>query len=266
MTALSAALAEATRDIVGGARRLRLASWLAATDLEARYHRTVFGSFWSLLSQAVWVGSIALAFSLLFRISLTEFLPYLAVGMGLWTFLSGVLVEAPSIFTRNAPLISTYRYPLSLYVHRGLITQFIQLAHYMIVAAVALALVQQSVGWQLLLFIPAMVIYFGVGFAVMVIFGFIGARYRDFQQVVPNVLQLLFLLTPIFWKRELVASHPWIADINPLYHLVEIGRGSILNTPFNPAHWIFCVTLMFVLLAIAWLMLGTQRRSLYYWL
>ena len=37
----------------------------------------------------------------------------------------------------------------------------------------------------------------------------LGARYRDFYQLVPIVLQLVFLLSPILYRKDNLGSMAW---------------------------------------------------------
>ena len=56
----------------------------------------------------------------------------------------------------------------------------------------------------------------------------IGARYRDFYQLVPIVLQLVFLLSPILYRKDNLGSMAWTANLNPLYRVLSPVRHSLM--------------------------------------
>jgi lipopolysaccharide transport system permease protein len=43
------------------------------------------------------------------------------------------------------------------------------------------------------------------------------------------VVQIVFFVTPIMWKPELLRGRAYIADLNPFYHLLEIVRAPLLG-------------------------------------
>ena len=56
----------------------------------------------------------------------------------------------------------------------------------------------------------------------------LGARYRDFYQLVPIVLQLAFLLSPILYRKDNLGAMAWTADLNPLYGVLSHIRHSLM--------------------------------------
>ena len=55
-------------------------------------------------------------------------------------------------------------------------------------------------------------------------------RFRDFPQIVGNALQIMFFATPIMWRPEtLLRTFHWIAEFNPLAHLIDIVRLPLLG-------------------------------------
>ena len=56
----------------------------------------------------------------------------------------------------------------------------------------------------------------------------LGARYRDFYQLVPIALQLVFLLSPILYRKDNLGSMAWTANLNPLYRVLSPVRHSLM--------------------------------------
>jgi lipopolysaccharide transport system permease protein len=57
----------------------------------------------------------------------------------------------------------------------------------------------------------------------------VGARFKDLYQLVPIVLQLVFLLSPILYNKSNLGSFQWIATFNPLYNAFAPLRDSLIN-------------------------------------
>ena len=64
-----------------------------------------------------------------------------------------------------------------------------------------------SVNWASLLVIPGFTLLCLNAVWIVVVLGTICARYRDFQQLVANILQVSLFLTPIFWSPDQLSGH-----------------------------------------------------------
>jgi ABC-type polysaccharide/polyol phosphate export permease len=69
--------------------------------------------------------------------------------------------------------------------------------------------------------------------------GIVAARFRDVQLIVSMLLQLVFLMTPIMWQTKSLkgSAIPYVADFNPVYHLIEIVRRPLLNQAPTSTSW-----------------------------
>ena len=56
----------------------------------------------------------------------------------------------------------------------------------------------------------------------------LGARYRDFYQLVPIVLQLVFLLSPILYRKDNLGAMAWTVNLNLFYRLLSPVRHSLM--------------------------------------
>ena len=58
-------------------------------------------------------------------------------------------------------------------------------------------------------------------------------RFTDIAQLVPIVLQLVFLTSPILYRKESLGSLAWITDINFIYKVLDPLRDSIIEGYVN---------------------------------
>jgi len=90
----------------------------------------------------------------------------------------------------------------------------------------------------------------------------LGSRYRDVYQLVPIVLQLVFLLSPILYQKKNLGALAWTADLNPVYRVLSPLRHALIAGGLSG--WqdvvLFVSNLLGVLLAV-WLV-DRERKNL----
>ena len=84
-------------------------------------------------------------------------------------------------------------------------------------------------GWDTLMFIPGFILFLINVVWISLAVGVMSTRYRDVPQVIANIIQVVFFLTPIFWSPEALPSRPAFVVLNPFYHLIEIVRAPLLG-------------------------------------
>ncbi len=227
-------------DIVKGF--LRFSQWwiLAWFDIRESYRRSVLGPIWITLNTGIMVVSLSLLWINVFNITLYEMLPFFAIGNVLWIFISSQINEACTGFSQFEGYIRQLNLPLSVYLLRIWARNIIFFLHnFLIVIFVWLYF---ACSWQPLIFQALL------GFAVLAItmffvslpVAYLCARFRDIPLIIQNTVQLLFFMTPIFWKPGVLpVDKAWITDSNPFYHLIEIVRKPLLGETVAIETWYF---------------------------
>ena len=77
-------------------------------------------------------------------------------------------------------------------------------------------------------------------------------------------MQILFFVTPIIWKPELLADH-WLLQLNPFYHLVEIVRSPLLGASPTVLNYGVVLLTTLVNLAISGAIFVRFRSRIAYW-
>ena len=67
----------------------------------------------------------------------------------------------------------------------------------------------------------------------------LGVRYRDLYQLIPILLQLTFLISPILYVKENLGKLIWIVNLNPVYLIISQLRDSIIGTEVNYLNFLF---------------------------
>ena len=117
------------RDIFAALKGYELAGVLGRQDIRQRYRRSSLGPFWLTISMGVLIGALGLVFGNLFATPMKEFLPFLTIGLILWTLITTVLNEGCTGFTAAEAMIKQISLPLFTHILRVLWRNLIICAH-----------------------------------------------------------------------------------------------------------------------------------------
>ena len=218
-------------DAWGGIRLWRVWFTLGWIDIVQRYRRSVLGPFWLTASMAVMVISLGFLYGQLFKMAISEFMPFICVGLIIWGFISSILNESGGVFCANELFIKQIRLPYTIYVWKFVWSKIIIFGHNFVIYIGVLIYFHIWPGAPLIFAIPGFVLIVVNSLLVSLYLGMISARFRDVPQIVAAMTQVVFFLTPVLWKPELLAGHRYVADWNPFYHLIEMVRSPLLG------HW-----------------------------
>ncbi|MGY5346040.1 ABC transporter permease [Paenibacillus glucanolyticus] len=74
-------------------------------------------------------------------------------------------------------------------------------------------------------------LYFFLSWTVTTIAGFLNAKYRDYPQVTALVIQAVWYVSPVFFKKEMFSSSPALENafyFNPITHVLNLIRNPFL--------------------------------------
>ncbi|MFB2567026.1 ABC transporter permease [Rhizobium sp. IMFF44] len=242
--------------------------WLALGwhDIRQRYRRSIIGPFWFTLSTLIMVSVLGLLYSTLLKQNISDYLPYLGAGLVIWQFISGCINEGCNAFITAGYLIRQVRMPLTVHVCRVVWRNFVILLHSLPVLIVFLFLFGHYPTFGLLLLLPALVVVFLQGIWVSIVLGILCTRYRDVLPIIANLLQIVFFFTPIMWSKDLLRERGWLADFNPIYHVIEIARAPLVGKLPDLASWYWSGGLLIAGFLLAQVMMKRARGRVPYWL
>ncbi|MDZ4233210.1 MAG: ABC transporter permease [Dietzia sp.] len=248
--------------------------WLSLgwQDIKQRYRRATLGPLWITIATGVMATALGLLYSILFQIPLAEFLPHVTVGLILWGFISGCIKEGSEVFISNEGLIKQLPSALSVHVYRLVWRQFLFLCHNLVIWVVLMLIYPRPLGWDLLLAVLGLVVLMVNGVWVAMLFGILATRFRDIAPLLDSMVQLLFYMTPIVWTTQTlyeqggdIADRARIAELNPLYHYLEIVRAPMIGQPVAAYHWWIVLACTAVGLILAFVALRRFRSRVPYW-
>lgn len=254
------------RDIVDGLANWQLWSMLGWNDIHQRYRRSAFGPFWITISMAIFIVLLGFIYSKLFHQELAVFLPYIAMGLITWGFISGTITEACGTFIENAGIIKQIRLPYSIYAMRMIWRGFIVFLHTVILIIPIALYFQMPFGWSSLLAIPGMLLVGLNQIWLSIVIGVVATRFRDISQIVATGIQISMFVTPIMWPVSAIPEARFIAEINPFYHLIQLVRAPLLGDAAEPLSWIVVAGMCVVGYGLAAMLLTRANSRLVYWL
>lgn len=240
---------------------------LGLLDIKLRYRRSVIGPVWLTISMAVTIFCMGFLYSYLFRIKLDDYFPFLAAGIICWTFISTVIQESSGVIIESSNYIRNQEYSILIFVMR-LILRNLTVFFHNFLAFIPVALIfKVGVGLNSLLLLPGLFII-GVNFLFFgAVLSMMGTRYRDIEQIVKSLMQVVFFVTPVMWSPSLLSQkYQWIININPFYHVLSLIKNPMLNQGIHPISlFVVAVTTLLGFLAFA-LCIRKYKYQLIYWL
>jgi ABC-type polysaccharide/polyol phosphate export permease len=134
-----------------------------------------------------------------------------------------------------------------------------------VVVVLMIFLPQQDFG-TFLLAIPALLLVFVALSWITLLVALLSARFRDVPQIVANLLQLMFFLTPIIWHPTLLGGRNRVVFLNPLYHMVEIIRAPLLGKIPAAGTWWTLAVMGAIGWAVTLVLYRQYRRRIAYWI
>lgn len=259
-------IAKGAFDLRNGLAAYELWSFLGWQDIRQRYRRTILGPWWLAISTGLLVLGLGFLWSELFRVDVRTFLPFFVIGYVLWMFFSGVISEACTGFTQFEGLIKQQRIPFSAYLYRLGVRHLVMLAHNIVVVAFIVLWAGSNWSMVTLLAIPGLMIFLGAVLMISVPIAILCTRFRDMPQAITTFLPTAFFFTPIFWRPETLDRFRWVADYNPIAHLIDIVRLPLLGIAPGAALWIWSLAFLVISTAIGAWLLGRYGHRLAYWL
>ncbi|MEL7444451.1 MAG: ABC transporter permease [Pseudomonadota bacterium] len=253
-------------DIRDAFRRWRLVQTMVRTEFNTRYKGTVLGAFWLTATATLTVLGLGVIYAQVFQTDFQTYLPYVGIGLITWGFISGFVNESVSVYVSSVSVFSQIRMPLSIFPMR--LTGRLTLTFFyrsLVIVGIMIFVAAARPPLQYVLALAGLAIVIWTGFWISILFGVIGARYRDFGQFIGAFMTFAFFLTPVFWDSERLGPYAYVAQFNPFFHFLNIVRGPLLGLPDIGVS--FAVALVIALIAplAAFGVFARFRHRLAYW-
>jgi len=236
-------------------------------DIKQRYRRSVLGPFWLTISTAVMVAGLGVLYAAIFAQPVAVYIPYLAIGLVIWTFISGAVADGCNAFIASDGIIKQIRVPFLSHGLRAVWRHLIILGHNAVIVIVVIVLFEENhdLG-AFALVLPALALLVLNAAWMTLVLGTLCARFRDVPLIVANMMQLMFFITPIIWQPNLLPTRHAFVLWNPFHHFIEIVRAPLLGDVPAITSWIVVAVITVAGWMCCFLFFRRYRRRIAYWL
>jgi len=257
---------DGVRAIVKGLFEYPWWSRVAWLEIKQSYHGSVLGPFWVTLTTAMMSGGLGLAYSKIFGVPVSDYLPYVAAGLVVWGTMSAMINEGAQVFLRASYILKQVNLPLPSFVYKSVLKNFIMfLFRFLVLVGIAL-LFKIPPTWTMLYSIPGILLLFFSAVWVMLFLGVISARFRDIAQLSNAMLTFVFFLTPIFWRADRLGEYAYLMEFNPFHHFLAIVRDPLLNEIPSFTNYAVCIAISIVMCIVSIGLFTKSMRRIPYWI
>ena len=243
----------------------RKAWWYTATSRSrARFARTTLGSFWLGFSNLLSIGSLGIVYGTVFSVEdFSSYFIYLGIGLVIWNTISTSISNSPQLFAHNASNIKNMNIKPIYYTLEEWSFQLQTFLQSFVLVFCVFIFLKSSLIFNLLSssWLPFLnLLIFIYWFPVIICL--ISVRFTDLAQLVPVILQLVFLTSPILYRKESLGDLSWITNLNFIYQILQPIRDSIIEGYVNYTNSFLILTINLIALYFTLLVLNSESRRL----
>lgn len=211
---------------------------LAWRDFKIRYSQTFIGVLWGVLQPAVQITVLWLVFSHFIGVQTggTPYLAFLLCGLSPWAFFSFVVNNSGNSIIGAQDMVKKVYFPRLVIPISKAALGLIDFTIYLCILFVILA-VYHIVPPGQVIFLPLFILMNVIAaLSVGIWLSALSIRYRDFQFIIPIVVQLGFYVTPVIYPAERVINGlpkwaTYIYFLNPMAGIIQGFRWCLLDAP-----------------------------------
>ena len=245
--------------------KTRKAWWYTATSRSrSRFARTTLGSFWLGLSNLLSIATLGLVYGTVFSVdNFSSYFIYLGFGLVIWNTISSSIANSPELFAHNSSNIKNMNLNPIFYTLEEWCFQLQTFLQSFVLVFFVFLFVEFSLLSNFLVYswLPFINLFLFIYWFPLIIC-LISVRYSDIAQLVPIMLQLVFLTSPILYRKESLGSLAWITNINFIYQVLDPLRDSLIEGYINYRGSLILLIFNFVGLFLAIIFLNKDNKKL----
>jgi lipopolysaccharide transport system permease protein len=206
--------------------------FIAWRDILVRYKQTVIGIAWSVIRPFLTMIVFTLVFGKLAKLP-SEGIPYpIMVFAALlpWQFFANSLAEASNSLIANAGMLTKVYFPRLVVPASAVIVGLVDFFISFVILGLLMAWYGFVPGWRMFSLPLFLLLAFGTSFGVSLWLSALNVRYRDFQHVIPFIVQFGLYISPVGFTSGIVPEK-WrlLYSLNPMVGVIDGFRWAILG-------------------------------------
>lgn len=205
-------------------------------NLRDKYLGTSLGTFWAVINPLLMLGIYTYIFGFVFKVKLPgaettlAYVIWLISGYGPWMALSEATMGATTSVVSGSGIVKNIAFKTEILPIAAALTSVVPLAISMVFIVVLKTFDGKPVSLYVLTLPLVIILQFmlviGIGFFCATIHVFV----RDFGIALPNALNVIMFMTPIFYPLESMPRlFQLVTAVNPVYALVAAYRSPLID-------------------------------------
>ncbi len=243
---------------------------LVRSDLKSRFRRSKLGMLWVLIQPLLLTTIMSVVFSTVFNQPLGEYAVYILSGIIVWDLISSSTIAGGGCIMSAEQYIRQFNHPITIYSLRSALL-YIVLFLLEINALIIWILFMRPENLILAIFtLPlTLMLYFMLSWSITTIAGYMNTKYRDYPQMMGLVMQTIWYLSPVFFKKDMFTLSPALNilfQLNPITHLLNLIRDPFVYGKMPGAiSYLFVIATILIFLFWAYqLNKKNQKKIIFY--
>ena len=229
--------------------------YLSRKDLTVRYKQTFVGIAWVMIRPFLTMVVFTMIFGAIAQLD-SNGLPYgfvVFAGVLPWYLFANLFAETSGSLIANGALLRKVNCPRLIFPAANLLVALADFAVSFCLLVLMMAWYHITPSWQIIFFPFFVMLAAMTAIGLGLIAATFNAKFRDFQQLIPFLLQMGMYLSPVGYLNQLV-SKKWevVYSLNPLAGIINGFRWSLVpeSIPVYTPGLIYSVIFSFIILII----------------
>ena len=232
--------------------KLKLIFELARNDFSGRYSGNMLGVFWAFVQPVVTIFIYIFVFQFAFRAgNIVDDYPYslwLIAGIVPWFFYNEALLGSSNVFVEYSYLVKKVVFGIDVLPAVKIVSSLFVHLFFILMAIVIFLVSGYGIDLGFLQIFYYLFCLICLILALSYLTSTIVVFFRDFNQIINIILQIMIWLTPIMWNYKDFSDN-WILifKLNPMFYIVRgyrdcfIGSEFFWKYPLTVYFWVFVI-------------------------
>jgi lipopolysaccharide transport system permease protein len=205
--------------------------YLSRKDLTVRYKQTFVGIAWVMIRPFLTMVVFTMIFGAIAKLD-SNGLPYgfvVFAGVLPWYLFANLFGETSGSLITNGALLKKINCPRLIFPAANLLVALVDFAVSFFLLVLMMIWYQIVPSWQIIFFPLFIMMSASTAIGLGLIAATLNAKFRDFQQLIPFLLQMGMYISPVGYLNQLV-SRKWelVYSLNPLAGIINGFRWSLV--------------------------------------
>lgn len=251
-------------------QRRHFAYAMPAERFRSRHQNTVLGNLWNLLNPLLTAGVYFLIFGLVLNASrgIDNYILWLVIGLFVFRLTNATVMQGASSVTARQGLVRSLKFPRVLLPVSTTIGELLTFMFEVIILFVFAFATGEGVTWRVVALPAVLTLHTVFNLGVALIVARLNDSFRDVQQFLPFVFQLMRYLTGVMIpvSRFEGAGPPWVYYViswNPLVQIIDLYRWAFMPETVHITMWdlAHAIGVSFLVLLIGYrFFIGAEHR------